>query len=147
MAARLGLLKSFNNVGIFRIIDDWTKRFVAELDYDEAIAKYGECGVDAVYTEGFTGYKDRPFRDLVWVEIPGMKLTGKWNQRFNLTNGDKDHAEFTGKKTGMKIIVDRLGDNDYCALWTDEGYEDDPTYGYSVRGSMYDIVDEIEEEL
>lgn len=145
--ARLGLVKDHTNTGVFRIIDDWTKHFVAELTYDEAVAKYGECGVESAYTDGFTGDPKRQWKAIVWVNIPGMKLTGRNNNRINIVGGNNDHAEFIGKKRGMKIVVDRLGDNDYSAWWTDEGYEEDPTYGYSVRGSMCDIVDEIEEEL
>lgn len=52
---------------------------------------------------------------------------------------------FTGK-SGATIVITRYGENDYSAWWTDEDHLNDETFGYSVRGSLNDVVAELKDE-
>lgn len=58
-----------------------------------------------------------------------------------------DEVTFTGKKTGLMITITRYGQDDYCAWWRDESEINKETAGYSVRGTLLDIVSEIKEEV
>lgn len=138
-----GKLKTFTNTAVFEIIDDWTARMVEELNFDEAAKKYGECEVSGSYTEAWAG---TGWRTLVWVEIPGMKLCGKGNERLNIYGGTEEEATFRGKKTDQLITVTKYGEDDYGAWWHDS--EDSTEVdGCSVRGTMYQIMEEMEGEF
>lgn len=134
-------LKAYVNVAEFRIIDDFTAQDIELLPRAEALKKYGDCVVRCGYTEKWLG---NGWRTSVWLDIPGMKLSGYDNQRINIPGGTSDEATFRGRKTGMLITVTKYGENDYSAWWHDE--EGKETDGYSVRGTMWQIVDEMKGE-
>ena len=137
-----GLLKDFVNTVKFMVIDDWTKKHIETLPADEAIAKYGECEVMASYTSG--GFYPN-FETDVWVKIPGMHLADRNNRKVTLP-GTSDEAEFIGKKSGMLITVTKLSPDDY-QIWWHESENDGETDGYSVVGSMLQIMDELKDEI
>lgn len=135
-------LRDCVNTEVFEIIDDWTHQHIATLEYDDAIAKYGDCYVFGAYTEAWVEYG---WRTSVWIDIPGMKLCGSGNQRLNIYDRNSDEATFRGKKTGQMITVTKYGKDDYSAWWHSEN--DTETDGFSVRGTMYQIMDEMEGEF
>ena len=137
-------LKEFINTATFNIIDDWTCMWIERLGAKEAIEKYGDCDVWSSYTSG--GYFPE-FTTDVWVEIPGMHLSNAANHKITIPSVRDDFAEFVGRKTGMLITVTKYGDDDYDAWWRYESERDNETAGYSVRGTMAQIVDELEGEV
>ena len=64
---------------------------------------------------------------------------------FDTPNGDVTMEVVTKGKSGMHILIDRYGVNDYGVWFTDDPKND--TSGCSTRGSLLDIFDEIKEEL
>lgn len=136
-------LRDCVNTEVFEIIDDWTHQHIATLKYDDAIEKYGECEVEGTYTEAWVEYG---WRTSVWLNIPGMKLCGSGNQRLNIYDRNGDEATFRGKKTGQLITVTKYGEDDYSAWWHDSENSAE-TEGCSVRGTMWQIMDEMEGEF
>jgi len=49
--------------------------------------------------------------------------------------------------SGSIIVVNRYGADDYSAWWTDADHLDDDAFGYSVRGSLSDIMQEMKDDL
>lgn len=138
-----GKLKDFTDTAVFVIIDDWTHGYVEELPYDKAVEKYGDREVTSSYTEAWVG---TGWETSVWVDIPGMKLCGYGNRRLNIRNQNGNEATFRGRKSGQLITVTEYGEDDYSAWWHDS--EDSPeTEGYSVRGTMWQIMDEMKGEF
>ena len=123
-------LKECVSTGVFEIIDEWTHRWVADLPWEEAFEKYGECEVCGSYTNRTCKHPnangdDPSWETAVWIWIPGMHC-GIWNDGpFTIPGeikmeGDMRTITFTGKKSGMLITVYELGDNDYSVWWRDE---------------------------
>lgn len=137
----MGKLRNFVNAEVFDIIDDWTHQHLATLKREEAIEKYGECEVRGNYTEAWVEYG---WRTSVWLDIPGMKLSGYGNVRLNIYDRNGNEATFRGKKSGQLITVTKYGEDDYSAWWHDENANE--TDGYSVRGTMWQIMDEMKGE-
>lgn len=138
-----GKLRTFINTAVFEIIDDWTRQHIATLNYEDAVEKYGDYEVWISYTEGWAG---TGWRTSVWVDIPGMKLCGYGNKRLNIYDRNGDEATFLGKKSGQLITVTKYGEDDYSAWWHDSENSAE-TEGYSVRGTMWQIMDEMEGEF
>lgn len=138
-------LRDFINTSVFGIIDDWTHQYIERLHKADAIAKYGDCNVEASYTSGFA--EDGGFITDVWVEIPGMHLSNMAHHRITIPGGDTNEAEFIGRKSGCLITVTRIDKDDYVAWWRDESERDNETAGCSVRGTAHDIVNELEGEI
>lgn len=144
-------LKECNTTAKFELIDAWTHRLIAKLPADEALAIYGECEVEGGYTNGFVpeDEKGRYHYTAVWLKLPGMHL-GIGNKNpitiFD-PNGDRNQASFIGKKSGQLITVTRHGDDDYDAWFRSPEDRDNGLAGYSVRGTMNQIIDEIREEV
>lgn len=134
-------VRESKNVTKFRIIDSYTSRQVEILERDEAIKKYGDLDIDSGYTEGF--YKGG-FETSVWLDIPGMKLCGRGNERINIRWQPNTEATFRGKRTGLLITVTKYGADDYSAWWHDKDATE--TDGYSVRGTMRQIMNEMKGE-
>ena len=72
-----GKLKTFINTGEFEIIDEWTHHWIADLPWEEAFEKYGECEVWSSYTNGSCKYqnasgKTPSWNTAVWIWIPGL---------------------------------------------------------------------------
>ena len=136
-------LRDCVNTEVFEIIDDWTHRHIATLNRDDAIAKYGDCYVSGTYTEAWVKHG---WRTSVWIDIPGMALSGYDNARLNIYDQKGNEATYRGRKSGQLITVTKHGENDYSAWWHDS--EDSPeTEGYSVRGTMWDIMREMKGEF
>lgn len=53
-------------------------------------------------------------------------------------------TKFVGR-SGSDIVIHRYGQDDYSAWFTDDVTKD--THGYSVRGSLIDIMEEVRDEL
>jgi hypothetical protein len=53
-------------------------------------------------------------------------------------------TKFVGR-SGSDIVIHRYGQDDYSAWFTDDVTKD--THGYSVRGSLLDIMEEVRDEL
>lgn len=138
-----GKLRTFISTAVFEIIDDWTHQHIATLNYEDAVEKYSDCEVWNSYTEGWA---DTGWRTSVWVDIPGMKLCGYGNKRLNIYDRNGDEATFRGKKSGQLITVTKYGKDDYSAWWHDSENSAE-TEGYSVRGTMWQIMDEMEGEF
>ena len=136
-------LKDCMNTEIFEIFDDWTHQHIATLSYKDAVEKYGDCDVCGSYTEGWV---KNGWRTSVWIDIPGIKLSGYGNKRLNIYNRKGDEATFRGKKSGQLITVTKYGEDDYSAWWHDDE-KDNETEGYSVRGTMWQIMDEMKGEF
>lgn len=128
----------------FEIIDEWTHREIETLPRDETLAKYGNCKVYGTYTCGSIAYKG--FKTAVWLWIPGMHI-GYGNGNGLTIPCDGDEVTFTGKKSGQLITVTQYGPDDYSAWWRDPEQADDETAGCSVRGTGYQIYQEIKEEV
>ena len=139
------LLKNCDpRIAEFVIIDSWTMRMVERLPRAEALAKYGECELCQGYTEAFV---PGGFRTSVWVRNPGMHLGYYSDLPITLPSDNPNEASFVGKKTGIYITVTKHGPDDYSVWFRDEFAKDDITAGFSVRGTMMDIVNEIREEV
>lgn len=136
-------LRDYTNTEIFVIIDNWTHQRIAMLNYEDAVEKYGDCEVWGSYTEAWVKYG---WRTAIWIDIPGMKLCGYGNKRLNIYDRNGDEATFRGKKSGQLITVTKYGKDDYSAWWHDS--EDSAeTEGCSVRGTMMQIMAEMEGEF
>ena len=61
-------------------------------------------------------------------------------------NSPSIETTFTGK-SGNVIVITRYNRNDYSALITDEEHLQYDSYGYSVRGTLTQILNEIKDEL
>lgn len=140
---RIHKLRDYMNTEIFEIIDDWTHQHIATLEYDDAVKKYGDCEVWSSYTEAWVEYG---WRTSVWLDIPGMKLCGYDNKKLNIYDRHDDEATFRGKKSGQLITVTKYGFNDYSAWWHDSEKSTE-TDGCSVRGTMWQIMAEMEGEF
>ena len=136
-------LKEMKGTTLVRIIDNYTAQHLETLDFADAVEKYGECEIFGSYTEGF---HNGGFKTSVWINIPGMKLCGFGNVRINIRWQTGDEATFRGKKSGQLITVTRYGNNDYSAWWHDSESSSE-TEGYSVRGTMWQIMDEMKGEF
>lgn len=124
-----------------------------DMEFARAIADYQfDHGVYAIYTED-------ELRN-VCVMNPWYEQTGRWE--FNSDAKAREYwgelfdefvekceqlKEFVGKKTGCLITVTRYGENDYSAWWRVESEKDNPHAGYSVRGTLAQIINEIMEEV
>lgn len=136
-------LRDFTGTAVFEIIDDWTHQHVATLPYSEAVEKYGDCEVVSSYTEG---WQEDGWRTSVWLDIPGMYLSGYNNERLTIYDQHGDEATFRGRKSGQLITVTKYGEDDYSAWWHDSENSSE-TEGYSVRGTMWDIMREMKGEF
>lgn len=65
-----------------------------------------------------------------------------------ITENNKPTIEtiITGKN-GSVIVVHRYGVDDFSAWFTDDNHINDEMFGYSVRGSLIQIIREINDEL
>ena len=50
-------------------------------------------------------------------------------------------------KSGSLIVINRYGIDDYSAAWTDRDHLYDESFGYSVRGTLKDILDEMKDDI
>ena len=152
-----GKLKTFVNTGEFYIIDEWTGRWIETLPRDKAIAKYGECEVEASYTAGNSKFPDGngktpSLKTDVWIDIPGMH--GGYSNRNPFTipgevvmNDGHRTITFVGKKSGMWITVEEFSPDDYSVWWRDDSEADDEFAGCSVRGTAEQIIEELKGEI
>lgn len=72
-------LKDIKTAGRFVIIDAWSKKYLGNLPYAEAIEKYGDCKVEGAYTSRSCELPDAngktPSWEIdVWIWIPGKHL-------------------------------------------------------------------------
>ena len=86
------------------------------------------------------------WRTSVWIDIPGMALSGYDNARLNIYDQKGNEATYRGRKSGQLITVTKYGENDYSAWWHDSENSSE-TEGYSVRGTMWDIMREMKGEF
>lgn len=128
----------------FVIIDDWTKHMVDRLPRAEALAKYGECEIEMAYSECFVL---GGIRTSFWIRIPGLHLGYANRDPITLPSDNPNEASFVGKKTGIYITVKKHSDDDYSVWYRDEFAKDDITAGFTVRGTMWEIIDEIKAEV
>ena len=145
-------IRDCTNAGEFGIIDAWTKKRIEDIPWQKAFEKYGECLIESAFTTGFSKVRNpsgtKPsFKADVWIDIPGMKLGYMCGERYTIPSNNPDEATFVGKKTGQLITVTRNGKDDYEAWWRDESEADKETAGYSVRGTMLQIIDELKGEI
>ena len=142
-------LKEFISTGVFEIIDEWTHRYIEDLPWKEAFAKYGDCEVWASYTNAScsepSANGDQPsWNTAVWIWIPGMHCGVINKDPFTIPGEVEDHPgfrsiRFVGRKTGQKITVIEYSAYDYSVYF----HTDD----YSVRGDAKQIYECLKEEL
>ena len=150
-------LKDFVNTGIFEVIDEWTHQWIADLPWEEAFEKYGDCDVWSSYTNASCDHPSKSgetpsWNTAVWIWIPGMHCGSSSHASFTIpgtvieADGMK-RIDFIGKKSGQLITVYEMGRDDYCAWWRDEAEKDMENRGFSVRGTADQIKEELKGEL
>lgn len=60
---------------------------------------------------------------------------------------DENAVSILTAKSGDLIVIDFYGPDDFGAWWTDENHLRDDTYGYSVRGTLEGILEELKDEI
>ena len=152
-----GKLKTFINTGEFEIIDEWTHHWIADLPWEEAFEKYGECEVWSSYTNGSCKYqnasgKTPSWNTAVWIWIPG--LHGGYSNRNPFTipgevvmNDGNRTITFIGKKSGELITVEEFSPDDYSVWWRGKSEANDEFAGCSVRGTAKEIIEELKGEI
>ena len=150
-------LKDYTGTGVFEIIDEWTHQWIADLPWEEAFEKYGDCEVWGSYTNKSCKHPsangDMPsWNTAVWIWIPGMHCGISNDGPFTIPGeivmeGNMKTITFTGKKSGQLITVYELGPNDYSVWWRDESERDMETRGCSVRGTAKQIYPDLKEDL
>lgn len=60
---------------------------------------------------------------------------------------DPDAVSILTSKSGDLIVIGFHGPDDFSAWWTDANHLHDDTYGYSVRGTLEDILEELKDEI